>query len=169
MSLHMNDEMLKLEKLGLNQAKLAAYQVLCLPENIFSDPTPNELLEPSDAIALGKLLKAAGVKCGTAFDLGLQTAIFERRADDKWLSVIWIRDKVAIPTVVTVIGGLILAGIEAEMKSAKVKPSPQVHLELYIDKNNGVSKLSYNGDGETLLKVLKSLEEPTNDPGSSSK
>jgi hypothetical protein len=99
----------------------------------------------------------------------LQTAIFERRADDKWLSVIWIRDKVAIPTVVTVIGGLILAGIEAEMKSAKVKPSPQVHLELYIDKNNGVSKLSYNGDGETLLKVLKSLEEPTNDPGSSSK
>ena len=91
-------------------------------------------------------MKAAGVKCGTAFDLGLQTAIFERRADDKWLSVIWIRDKVAIPTVVTVIGGLILAGIEAEMKSAKVKPSPQVHLELYIDKNNGVSmKFPRNG------------------------
>jgi hypothetical protein len=162
MSEPMSSEILKLEQFGVSRIKLAAYQVLCLPENIFSSPPSSKLLEPSDAIVFGKMLKAAGVTCGTPADLGLHTAIFERRAGDKWLPVIWIRDKLAIPAVVTVIGGLVLAGIEHEIKTASAKPSAQVHMELYLDKHNGVTKLSYNGDGETLMSILKGLEQSTN-------
>jgi hypothetical protein len=55
MSFETFDEILKLGKLGLNPEKLAAYQVLCLSEHIFSGGSPNELMEASDSINLGNL------------------------------------------------------------------------------------------------------------------
>jgi hypothetical protein len=156
---NMNSEMSKLLTLGLAQEKLFSSQVLCLPENIF-DAAPGEgLLEPSDSVDFGKRLKAAGLKCATAFDLGLKTSILERRAGDKWLAVLYVRDKVAIPLVVSVVSGLIVAAaVHATANSGGKTPQPQVHLELYLERTNGVSRISYVGDGETLVNVLKSLE-----------
>jgi hypothetical protein len=159
MNMRMLDESRKLDALGLKPETLSAYKVLCLPENIFSSGTPIELLEPSDSIDLGKLLKEAGITCGTARDLGLQTKILERRANDKWLGVVWIRDNVATGLVVGVISSLIAATIYSKITAPVGKPQPQIHLDLYIERTNSVSKISYNGDGETLVKVLKSLEE----------
>lgn len=155
----MNSEISRLNKLGLVHEKLFGSQVLCLPENIFANTTPEVLFEPSDSVDFGKRLKAAGLLCATAFDLGLKTSILERRADDKWLGVIYIRDKVAIPVVVSVISGLIVAkAVHTNVSPAVKMPQPQIHLELYLEKTNEVSRISYAGDGETLVKVLKSLE-----------
>lgn len=151
------EELRKLTDLGLKWAMLESYQVLCLPENIFR--SSDQLVEASDSINLAKHLKAAGIKCGTSYDLGLKTLILERRADDKWLGTIYIRDKVAVPIVVSVIAGLIVAGAVSVAKSTTAKPAQKVHLELYIQKTNSVDKISYEGDGDTLVKVLKSLED----------
>lgn len=153
-----NAEITKLEQFGVDRAKLAAYQVLCLPENIFSSPAPIKFLEPSDAIIFGKLLKASGVNCATPTDFGLQTQIYERRADHKWLPVIWIIDKLAIPTIIKVIGELIASSVKDKIKSAKEVPPTQVHLELYVNEHKGVTKISYEGDEKTLTKILKSIE-----------
>jgi|ERR1017187_8651790 hypothetical protein len=159
MIFNMNSEMSKLAKLGLVQEKLFNSQVLCLPENIFDATSTGGLLEPADSVDFGKRLKAAGLKCATAFDLGLTTSILERRADDKWLGVLYVRDKVAIPLVVSVVSGLIVAAAVHTTANSGVKmPQPQIHLELYLERTNGVSRISYVGDGETLVNVLKSLE-----------
>jgi hypothetical protein len=89
----------------------------------------------------------------------LKTSILERRAGDKWLAVLYVRDKVAIPLVVSVVSGLIVAAaVHATANSGGKTPQPQVHLELYLERTNGVSRISYVGDGETLVNVLKSLE-----------
>jgi hypothetical protein len=151
------EELRKLADLGAKWAMLESCQVLCLPENIFH--SSGQLMEASDSINLGKHLKAAGIKCGTSFDLGLQTLILERRADDKWFGTIYIRDKVAVPIVVSVIASLIATGIVAVAKSNAAKSAQKVHLELYIQNTNSVNKISYEGDGDTLVKVLKSLED----------
>jgi len=154
----MNTEITKLEQFGVDRGKLAVYQVVCLPENIFLSPTPNKFLEPSDAIVFGKLLKASGVNCAMPADLGLQTQIYERRADHKWLPITWIIDKLAIPTIIKVIGELVASSVKDKIKSAKEKPQAQVHLELYVNEHKGVTKISYEGDEKTLIKILKSIE-----------
>lgn len=155
----MNSEMSKLVKLNLVQEKLFNSQVLCLPENIFDTTTDEGLMEPSDSVELGKRLKAAGLMCATAFDLGLKTSILERRADDKWLGVLYVRDKVAIPLVISVVSGLIVAAVvHGTANTGRKMTQPQIHLELYLERTNGVSRISYVGDGETLVNVLKSLE-----------
>jgi len=154
----MTSELSRLAELGLGQEKLASYQVLCLPENIFAAASAEALLEPTDSVDLGKRLKAAGVRCATAYDLGLRTSILERRAGDKWLGTVWIKDKVAVPMVVGVVSSLIAAGIYGKVSSGEKQPQPQIHLELYLDNTNGVSRISYAGDAETLAKVLRGLE-----------
>lgn len=154
----MTTELSRLAELGLSQEKLASYQVICLPENVFASALGEALLEPADSVGFGKDLKAAGVRCATASDLGLRTSILERRADDKWLGTLWIKDKLAVPMVVGVVSSLIAAGIYDKVSSGEKRPQPQIHLELYLDNTNGVSRISYAGDGETLVKVLRSLE-----------
>ena len=154
----MTSELSRLTELGLGQENLAGYQVLCLPENVFATASAEALLETSDSVDFGKRLKAAGVRCATPYDLGLRTSILERRAADKWLGTVWIKDKLAVPMVVGVVSSLIAAGIYGKLSSGEKRPQPQIHLELYIDNTNGVSRISYAGDGETLVKVLRSLE-----------
>jgi hypothetical protein len=161
-----NDEISKLIRLGLVQEKLFAAQVLCLPENIFDASPPETLLEPADCVDFAKRLKAAGVNCATALDLGLKSSVLERRSGDKWLGILYIRDNVVIPLVIGVISSLIATGVartaskvaQAISKSEKKEPEPQIHLELYLERKKNVSRISYTGDGETLAKVLKSLD-----------
>ena len=100
------------------------------------------------------MLKASDIRCATAFDFGLDIPILERRSGDKWLGVVWIRDTLALPLVVGVIGSLIAAEIHDKTHN---QVEPKVHVELYIERGANVTKLSYNGDGDTLIKMLKGI------------
>jgi hypothetical protein len=114
-----------------------------------------ELQDTSDARHLAKLLKASGLECATALDLGLEVPFLERRSTDQWFGVIWVVvTGVVLPVVVQVLTRLIN---KPDKKTEK--PAPTVHIELVLERGQDVAKISYKGDGETLTKVLKGLAD----------
>ena len=155
MNLQLTTERTKLAELGIELEKLSNYQVICLPQNAFTFNTAEDLYDAGDARHLAKLLKASEIRCATAFDFGLDIPILEMRSGDMRLGVVWIRDIFALPLVVAVIGPLIAAEIHDKTHN---QVEPKVHVELYIERGANVTKLSYNGDGDILIQMLKAIE-----------
>jgi hypothetical protein len=151
--LSLSTERTKFAELGIDGNRLADYQILCLPQNIFRFGTADDLHDADGARTLAKLLKASNVRCGTAFDLGLDIPILHMRSSELWFGVLWILDNAALPLLIQAIAPLITAKLNTLMDA-----SPKVHIDLYVKKGGNTTKLSYNGDGETLVRVLKSLE-----------
>jgi len=155
MNFQLTTEQAKLAELGIGLEKLSNYQVICLPQNVFTFDKSDDLYDAGDARHLAKLLKASDIRCATAFDFGLDISILERRSGDKWLGVVWIRDTLALPLVIGVIASLIAADIHEETPN---RSEPKVHVELYIERGVNVTKVSYKGDADTLIKMLKAIE-----------
>jgi hypothetical protein len=155
MNLQLTTEQTKLAELGIDLEKLSNYQVICLPQNVFGFDKSDDLYDAGHARHLAKLLKAADIRCATAFDLGLDVPLLTRRSGDTWLGVVWIRDTLALPLIVGVISSLIASDIHDKTHN---QVEATVHVELYIERGANVTKLSYKGDGDTLIKMLKSLE-----------
>lgn len=139
----------KLKRFGIDIQNVKELDVLCLPENIEYASSVEELYDASDANNLSKLLKEKGLKTATAYDLGVEIGILERRAADLWLGLVWVLRELALPIVVGVFSSL-LANRVLQQKS-------KVHITLYITREDDIASLKYDGDGETLLKILKSL------------
>ena len=146
-------ELERLKKVGIKESSLESFQIIFLPENIFSFKRRSDLHEADDSLGVAKSLKQAGVICATAFDLGLDVPVLERRSKDRWLGTVWIRDVVVIPLFVGVLGSLVATGVTDHF----VKP--KVHVELYIQRGANITKLSYNGDGDSLVKMLDAIKD----------
>ena len=144
----------KLSRFGFDLSKIENYQVLCLPENFLTADTFGELHEAGETRHLAKLIKASGVTCATSYEFGLELPLLQRRSNDKWLGAVWIRDYVAAPLVVAVIGSVITADFQHPTPD---RVNPKVHLELYLQNGPNITKLSYKGDPATLQAVLQSL------------
>jgi len=144
-------------KFGLTYDKLKPFDIICLPENLSTATSQSELYDASDSIILAKHLKAKGVNCANSLDLSFQPQIFERRSSEKWFGVVYLRNNVVVPLFVTVLGTILADQIITTPKSAD-EPIPKVHIELKIEKQNNITTLKYDGDAETLLKILKNLE-----------
>jgi len=153
-------EMDKLRKVGIDSGKLREYQVLCLPENLESAGTGDELFDASSTATLSKRLKSAGLKCANSFDLGIEAGVIERQAADLWLGLVWILDKFAIPVVVGVISALLTSMIQRKSKSTPScthRPEPKVHLTLHFLRGEDLTTVKYDGDPETLNQLLSGL------------
>jgi hypothetical protein len=146
-------ELERLKKLGIKEPAFETYQIIFLPENIFSFKKRSELHDADDSLGIAKSLKRAGVICATALDLGLDVPVLERRSKDRWLGTVWIRDIIVIPIFVSVLGSLVATGVSDHF----VKP--KVHVELYIQRGANITKLSYNGDGDSLVKMLEAIKD----------
>lgn len=151
-------ELVKLREFGILPDKINEYQVLCLPENVESASSVEQLFDADDAVNLSKQLKAAGIKCGNSFDLGLECGVLERRGEDLWLGLIWIVNSIAIPLVVSTLGSILASIIRSKSKR-------NVHLSLYLSKSEGITKLKYDGDPETLLQLLKNVGDEKKSEG----
>lgn len=123
---------------GLDPAVAAQYQVLCLPENFFSSQDVQSLVEPSEAVALSKRLKNAGLSCATAYDLGLDVPSLDRRSDDLWAGVLWILDEATAQAILARLGEV----LEAFFGDRKL------HLELRVGPN--ADRLWYEGAIKTI-------------------
>ena len=151
--LQFGGELAKLKELGISESQIDGLQIVFLPENVFTFRDRSELHDAGDSLALAKALKQEGVRCATAYDLGLDIPVLERRSRDRWLGTVWIRDHLAVAFLVGVLSSLVATGIsDAVLK-------PKVHAEVYIQRDANVTKLSFHGDGETLVKMLNALKD----------
>lgn len=157
-------ELSKLRDLGIEPGNLEAFQIICLPENVFSFDSPSEVYEPAEATDLVKRLQEQGLRSASLYELGFEASTLSRRSDEKWLGVIWVRDKVAIPVLTGVLSALITTAItNVSQKSDSDKNSEvakdRVYVELYIENGEDVTNLKYKGDGEKLIRLLEALQE----------
>ena len=137
-------------RFGLTEETISKYDVICLPENLEAATEASELFDANHSINFSKLLKEAGVKCANSYDLNLQAKVFERRSEDLWLGYIYVANTLIIPYIVNVLATLTTNSIDKGTNTTK-----QVHLKL---KTKMIRKLEYDGDGETLIEILKTLK-----------
>jgi len=136
-----------LENLGISSDKLADYEVLCLPENIEIETDPDKLIEAGETVHLYKILRSQGIKVYSLQDFGYDVPSYERRGDTIYFGVIVIQF-VVLPIVTAIIANWITEKIFH--KSIKIK--------IHVVKEGNETQIDYNGDGETLLKILKGLK-----------
>src|SRR3989304_7982682 len=150
----------KLRKIGFDPEKFKEYQVLCLPENAEYAATADDLFDASGAADLSKRLKAAGLKCANSFDLKSEAKVLERRGADLWLGLVWILDSFVTPICVGVVSALLTSMMQRRSKPAISdiqQPEPKVHLKLRILRGEDVTSIDYNGDPETLNRLLNAI------------
>jgi hypothetical protein len=144
----------RLQLFGVNPEIFQKFQILLLPENIFESEKREDLFEAADAITVLKKLREAKVQAAGPLDLGLDVGTLSRHSGDRWLGTVWIRDTVVIPTLITVIGGLIVTQIDRGLSKA---PPPKVHAEVYLEEKKGFKHFSYEGNGDDLIKMLEAF------------
>jgi hypothetical protein len=147
----MSDLINVLENFGVPKSESRKYQILCLPENIYSAEKKEELLDAGDSSSLSKELKALGVECGNSLDLGLKPRTRIRKSLDLWLGVVYIAQYVALPFLISAFANLVT--------SKALNSDSKVFLNLKIDKEYSTTAINYEGDAETLLKIFDALKE----------
>jgi hypothetical protein len=145
-------------RFGLTYEQISAYDILCLPENLANATNKEDLFDATDSIMLSKLLKVAGILCANSYDFQFEAKVLERRSKEKWFGTVYIRNCIVIPVFVGVLSNLIGNEITELIKSNE-QPIPKVHIELKIEKTNNVSTLKYDGDAQTLITILKGIED----------
>ena len=157
--MHYEDFMRSVQTAGFPMEKLADYDLIFLPENIDVTDKPDQLFEALGTTDLLKHLKEGGCKCASAFTFGLNIPFLERRASDKWIGCLWIRDYVAVPLLIGTISSLIATEAwTSTHPNEPPPPSPTVHIRLVIGKTpSKFTTLDYDGDGQTLIKVLEGI------------
>ena len=147
----------KLINAGADREKIKQYDIFILPENV--NGKSDDLYDAQDAIKLSKLLKSQGIKCANAFDLGLDLPTTERRSNDIWLGEIYILKDVVLPTLISVVSGVLAALIYDWKKRKDLRePAGVVHADITLIKEEGKTQLHYNGDPEGFIKILKTLQ-----------
>jgi hypothetical protein len=146
----------KLSQLGVQKSVYVNSQVLCLPENILSESEIDKLLEPADQIWLVKRLKEEGLSVVSLIEAGIEVGTIERRGNEKWLGYVAI-DKLALPMLVAVLSGI--AVVTYDRATKQEQPKNTVHVDLNIRDKDRSSKIQYDGDGESLVKMLEALNE----------
>lgn len=146
----------KLSQLGVNRDLYSSADVLCLPENILTEDDSTKLYEPMDQIFLVKRLREEGINVFTLYDADIEVSNLERRGDEKWFGKI-IVDKVALPALIAILSGVTVVNYDRATENKE--PVKKVHMQLIIKNKNNENSLEYEGDGETLIKILETLNE----------
>jgi hypothetical protein len=137
-------------KLSIDDHALDGVSVLVLPENVES-ATPAEFRDTGDGISLAKHLKAEGLSCKTAYDLGLRPKVLDRHGVDVWLGVIWLIENFAAPTTV----GVILLWLASKYQN---NASTTIHVDLKLQDGKRTSSLKYDGSLPNFLQLLSGLK-----------
>ena len=158
MNKNISTDLIKELNHGLDYDKVSEYQILVLPENFDTETDKSKLIEGADALNISKLFKQDGVNCANSYDLDFDVPTLERRASDVWLGIIFILDSVVLPLAINIISNYIQKNIsKSDNDSDYEAPNPKIHVEIKMNKKGKITKFNYDGDGETLVKVLKNL------------
>jgi len=146
---------------GVKNDQIKDLDIILLPEN--ADST-EELYDAQDTISLSKLLKAEGIKCANSYDLGLDIPTKERRSNDIWFGHLYIFNDTILPILTGAISGILSPLIMDWLKRKdKREPAGMVHVEITVINEKGKTKLKYDGGPEGLVKIIKTLEQPSDE------
>ncbi|NPE30700.1 hypothetical protein HNV12_22645 [Methanococcoides sp. SA1] len=145
----------RLRYFEIDDSILGDYQILCLPENFFSDEM-EELYDADHAVNLGKKLKQTDIKCANSYDLGLEPDIYFRKSAELFFGIVYVLEKAVIPVLASVLSTLLVLKITGNGEKSEEQNSSHVNIELYLPEEK---HLKYDGDSETLLKILNDMEE----------
>ena len=147
----MEPEVEALKVHGIDLGVLAKdYDILILPENA---ETHGELFDANDAVSLSKHLKQSGARCGNTLDIGVNCPTLDRRSNDLWLGLVWILGNAAWPFLISVVANMFTDSIKSAFTKGKV------HAKFRWRQNGELEQLDWQGDGATLVEVLKILHE----------
>lgn len=150
-------ELLNLNAVGIKEEDYKDFEVLLLPENVFSKKENEGFIDAANSIDFYKFLKENGVKVGNSADLNLSSNLKERRGGDFWFGVMeFIREGIT-----DVYFGLLAAYIYDKIKSQepltnhdkKELPKSNVHIKIITKDYN----FDYSGDADEFIKIIKSL------------
>lgn len=162
MELYKKTSLSQLWSAGISEQQIEGLDILILPEN--ANANIDEQFDAQDSITLSKLLKQKGIKCANSYDLGLELSTKVRRSNDIWFGQIYIFNDFVLPIVTGVIGSVLATSImERKNRKDLREPAGNVHTDIVIIKPEGKTEIHYNGDPETLVKILEILENKTND------
>ncbi len=146
----------QLSAIGVPDERINKAQILCLPENILRTAKREELRETTDATILIKQLREKSVEVFSLFDVGLDLPAVDRRAKDKWLGTVWVRDYAAMPILTSLIAGYLVLEFPVHFGKASEQ---NVHLDLVVGEKDEKISLKYAGDGQTLVRVLDAIKD----------
>ena len=150
-TIYMETEVMTLKGHGIDLDTLAEnYDILILPENA---ETHGELFDADDAVSLAKHLKQSGARCGNTLDIGVNCPTLDRRSNDLWLGLVWILGNAAWPFLINVVANMFTDPIKSAFTKGKV------HAKFRWWQNGKPMQLDWQGDGDTLVEVLKTLRE----------
>lgn len=137
---HLND-------LGICSEQLVNCDVICLPENIEYETDPKKLREAMETVYIHKILKSNGIRVSSLHDFGYNIPSYERRGETLYFGIIVIKYSI-LPVV---------AGIIANWITQKVLHKG-ICIKLCIVKNENVTYIKYEGEGETFKCILEDLK-----------
>ena len=154
----METQVATLKAHGIDLGTLAKdYDILILPENAEID---DELFDANDAVSLSKHLKKSGARCGNTLDIGVNCPTLDRRSNDLWLGLVWILGNAAWPFLVSVVANMFTDPVKSVFTEGKVHTKGKVHVKFrWRQKGGELEQLDWQGDGATLVEVLKILHK----------
>ncbi len=162
MATRLKKEKISLEALIVEEATQLAksYDVLVLPENL--DTITDRYLEPQGAEVIAQRLKAhPNIKCGDAYDLGIDYTYIHRHSEEIWVGTIWILDKVVLPFVINVVSSLL-----KNRPSKFPQPKKKMHAEVKYYESGKLKKIAIQGEDEDgCRKMFKTIYESSEQKG----
>ena len=147
-------ELASLKDQGINLSALAKdYDIVILPENTEDAETAEELIDADDAMSLAKHLKKSGARCGNALDIGIDCPTLNRRSNDLWIGLVWILGNAAWPFLVSVLANMFTD------RGKSIFTKGQVYAKFRWAKDEKLEHLDWQGDGATLVEVLKVIQK----------
>ena len=110
----------RLKHFDINDSVLADYQILCLPENFFSDEM-EELYDADDSISLSKMLKGKNIKCANSYDLGLESDFYIRKSADVFFGILYVLEKAVIPFLASTLSAMLALNVNNSLGKKKRK------------------------------------------------
>ena len=96
---------------------------------------------------LDERLKAhPNIKCGDAFDLGIDYTYIHKNSDELWAGTIWILDKVVLPFVINVVSSLL-----KKRPSKFPQPNKKMYAEVIYYESGKLKKIAIQGEDEDGL------------------
>jgi len=142
--------------LGVNETLIEGKDIIILPENYKENK--DSLFDAQDSLNISKLLKAEGIACANSFDLNLDLPTKDRKSNDVWIGQMYILNDFVVPVVVNILQSYLQPLIlQRKNRRDERAPAAEVHIDINIFKGADKTSISYNGDPEAFIKIMKAL------------
>lgn len=137
------------------QFNLDDYQIIVVPENLASENNPSKWYQSPDALLFQKALFAQDILCAGPKETSWDPVYLDRRSSDIWLGAYWLLNTVVIPFFISILAAKFLSSRHAQFEEL-TEERKVIHTTIYFRRKD-VSKIEFQGDPKTLIKILTAI------------